>query len=64
MQENYEKSKRYGDSLKMKNEEKLTSQETDQTEEIENIKKLQVEEISKLEKVISELKSNLVTLKW
>lgn len=25
VQENYEKSKRYGDSLKMKNEEKLTS---------------------------------------
>lgn len=25
MQDNYEKSKRYGDSLKMKNEEKLTS---------------------------------------
>jgi len=29
MQENYEKSKRDGDSLKMKNEEKLTSQEQD-----------------------------------
>ena len=37
MQENYEKSKRYGDSLKMKNEEKLTSQETDQNEEIKKI---------------------------
>lgn len=64
MQENYEKSKRYGDSLKMKNEEKLTSQENDQNEEIAKIKEEQVEKITKLEKVISELKSNLVTLKW
>jgi len=64
MQENYEKSKRYGDSLKMKNEEKLTSQETDQTEEIKKISELQADEITKLDKVISELKSNLVTLKW
>jgi len=39
VQDNYEKSKRFGDSLKMKNEEKLTSQEQDQTEEIEEIKK-------------------------
>lgn len=64
MQEDYEKQKRQGDSLKMKNEEKLTSQEADQTAEILTNKQLYEKEIEKLEKVISELKSNLVTLKW
>jgi len=48
----------------MKNEEKLTSQEQDQNEEILEIKKEQDEEIKKLDKVIAELKTNLVTIKW
>lgn len=64
MQEDYETSKRSGDFLKMKNEEKLTSQEQDQNQEVSSLKQDQISEIEKLDKVISELKSNLVTLKW
>ena len=60
----YEDSKRIGDGLKMKNEEKLTSQDADQEREYEELEENQASVIKKLQEQHSELKNNLETLRW
>ena len=49
VQEMYEDSKRIGDGLKMKNEEKLTSQDQDQEREYTELEVKQASVIKKLQ---------------
>lgn len=55
----YEDSKKVADDLKMKNEEKLTSQEQDQLHEITELTREQTNVIDGYDKQISELKNNI-----
>ena len=52
------------DDLKMKNEEKLTSQEMDQTTEMDMLTKEHNEVVEKYTKQISELKNNIERQKY
>lgn len=64
MQGLYEGSKKVADDLKMKNEEKLTSQEQDQLFEITELNNEHKEVIDKHTKQISELKNNIEREKY
>lgn len=64
VQERYEASKRETDGLRMINEEKLTMQEEEQKNEIDQMEEKQMKEIKQLEQIISELKTDMETLKW
>jgi len=59
----YEDSKKVADDLKMKNEEKLTSQEQDQLFEISELTNLHKEVMEKYGRQINELKSDIETQK-
>lgn len=59
VQGTYEDSKKVADDLKMKNEEKLTSQEQDQLEEITDLTRRNETEVEGYDKTISELKNQI-----
>ena len=60
----YEESKKNGDGLKMKNEEKLTSQDNDQEKEYQDLEEKHKQVLQKLHESKAELKTNKTTLKW
>lgn len=64
VQGQYEDSKKISDDLKMKNEEKLTSQETDQLQEIKELNEEHKDVVNKFKDQISELNSNIERQKY
>ena len=60
----YEESKKNGDGLKMKNEEKLTSQDNDQDTEYKDLEDKHKQVLQKLQESCAELKTNKTTLEW
>lgn len=63
VQDEYDKSKRKADGIKMQYEEKLTQQNDDDFGEINRLKEMNDEEIKELNEVISTIKENIETVK-
>ena len=64
VQEQYEKSKKESEQLKMINEEKLQMQEEEHNDEVAAIEARQTNEGKQLQQVINELKNDMETLRW
>lgn len=63
VQDEYEKSKRTADGLKMIYEEKMTQNEDDNTGEVREIKKTHRAEIEQLTDVINTIKDDIETIR-
>jgi cilia- and flagella-associated protein 57 len=63
VQDEYDKSKRKADGIKMQYEEKINQQNDDDLGEIDRLKEMNDEEIKELNEVISTIKENIETVK-